>query len=93
MCVIVSFSCNFTVVGTAIKSVVGRLSISSIPVGFAIGEAMVNVLTVGPRMGKPFEAFRTLEWLLAGVQPFVFGQVMLVLESLVTFRTLVGTLV
>ena len=49
------------------------------------------MLAVGARMRKPFETLWTLEWLLSGVKPFVFGEVMLVLESLVTVRALVWT--
>lgn len=49
------------------------------------------MLAVGARMRKPFETLWTLEWLLPGVKPFVFGEVMLVLESLVTVRALVWT--
>ena len=42
-------------------------------------------------MGKPFETLWTLERLLSGMKPFVFGEVMLVLESLVTVSALVRT--
>ena len=42
-------------------------------------------------MRKPFETLWTLEGLLSGVKPFVFGEVVLVLESLVTVRALVRT--
>ena len=49
------------------------------------------MLAVGSRMRKPFETLWTLEGLLSGVKPFVFSEVVLVLESLVTVRALVRT--
>ena len=42
-------------------------------------------------MRKPFETLWTLKRFLSGMKPFVFGEVMLVLESLVTVSALVGT--
>ena len=54
---------------------------------------MVDVLTVRPRMGKPLETFWTLERFLARVKSSVFGQVMLVFESLVAVAAFVRTLI
>ncbi len=42
-------------------------------------------------MGEAFVTLRALEWLLAAVEAPVFGQVVLVLESLVAVPTLVRT--
>ena len=42
-------------------------------------------------MRKPFETLWTLKRFLSGMKPFVFGEVMLVLESLVTVSALVRT--
>lgn len=44
-------------------------------------------------MRKALEAFLALEGLLARMQTFVFGKVMLVLESLFAYITLVWTLI
>ena len=66
---------------------------SLFPVGLAIGESVVDVLAVGAGVGESLEAFGTLEGLLARVQALMLGQVMLVLESLVTIGAFVGTLV
>lgn len=49
-------------------------------VGLAVRVAVVHVLAVGARVREAFEALTALERLLAAVQPFVFGQVVLVLE-------------
>jgi hypothetical protein len=42
-------------------------------------------------VGEPLLALGALEGFLAAVEPPVLGEVMLVLESLVAVRTLVGT--
>ena len=49
------------------------------------------MLTIRAGMRKSFETLWTLKWLLPGMKPFVFGKVMLVLESLVTVRTFIRT--
>ena len=49
------------------------------------------MLTIRAGMRKSFETLWTLKWLLPGMKPFVFGKVMLVLESLVTVSALVRT--
>ena len=49
------------------------------------------MLTIRAGMRKSFETLWTLKRLLPGVKPFVFGKVMLVLESLVTVRTFIRT--
>ena len=54
---------------------------------------MVDVLAVGPRVGEPLETLGTLERFFPGVEPAVFGQMVLVLESLVAVAALVGPLV
>lgn len=50
------------------------------------------MLTVTSRMGESLQAFVTLEWLLAGVEPLVLGQVMLVLERLLADVTFIRAL-
>ena len=54
---------------------------------------MVDVLAVGARVREPLEALGALEGLLAGVQPPVLRQVVLVLERLVAVAALVRTLI
>ena len=49
---------------------------------------MVDVLTVRAGMGKSFETFRALKRFFSRMQPAMFCQVMLVLESLVTVAAL-----
>ncbi len=44
---------------------------------------MVDVLTVGPRMGETLVTLGTSERLLSSVKSHVFGQVVLVFEFLV----------
>ena len=54
---------------------------------------MVNVLAVGSGVGEALEAFWALEGLLAGVEPAVLGEVVLVLEGLVAVGALVRPLI
>lgn len=54
---------------------------------------MINVLTVGTRMGEPFEAFGALKRFFARVQSPVLRKMVLVLESLVALCAFVGTLI
>ena len=54
---------------------------------------MVDVLAVGAGVREALQALGALERLLAGVQPLVLGQVVLVLERLVAVGALVGALV
>ena len=54
---------------------------------------MVDVLAVGAGVGEALEALGALEGLLAGVEPAVLGEVVLVLEGLVAVRALVRTLI
>jgi hypothetical protein len=54
---------------------------------------VVDVLAVRTRVGEPLEAFWTLERLLPGMEPSMFSQMVLVLESLVAIATFVRTLV
>jgi hypothetical protein len=68
------------------------VGLSLVPVGFADGEAVVHVLTVGARVGELLEALAALERLLAGVQPLVLRQVVLVLEGLWALHALVRPL-
>ena len=53
---------------------------------------MVHVLAVGARVREALETLLTLERLLAAVQPFVFGQVVLVLERFRAHLALVRSL-
>ena len=61
--------------------------------GLAVGEPVVDVLAVGAGVGEALEALGALEGLLAGVEPAVLGEVVLVLERLVAVRALVRTLI
>lgn len=61
-------------------------------VRLAIGVTVVHVLAVGSRVAETLQTFAALEGLLAAVQPFVFRQVMLVLEGLGALITFVRTL-
>ena len=54
---------------------------------------MVDVLAVGSGVGEALEAFWALEGLLAGVEPAVLGEVVLVLEGLVAVGALVRPLI
>ena len=65
----------------------------SLPVGLAVGEPVVDVLAVGAGVGEALEALGALEGLLAGVEPAVLGEVVLVLERLVAVRALVRPLI
>ena len=62
-----------------------------ISIRFAVRKAVIYMLTIRAGMRKSFETLWTLKWLLPGMKPFVFGKVMLVLESLVTVRTFIRT--
>ena len=62
-----------------------------ISIRFAVRKAVIYMLTVRAGMRKSFETLWTLKRLLPGMKPFVFGKVMLVLESLVTVRTFIRT--
>lgn len=53
---------------------------------------MVHVLTIGARVREAFQTLLALERLLAAVQPFVLGQVVLMFECFWTHVTLVRTL-
>ena len=54
---------------------------------------MVDVLAVGAGVGEALEALGALEGLLAGVEPAVLGEVVLVLEGLVAVGALVRPLI
>ena len=64
-----------------------------VSVWFAVRESVVNMLTVGARVRESFEAFWTLERFFSGVKSSVLGQVMLVLESLVTVAAFMRSLI
>lgn len=66
----------------------GRL----LPVGFADSEPVVHVLAVRTGVRELLEALAALERLLAGVQPLVLGQVVLMFERLWALQALVWTL-
>lgn len=53
---------------------------------------MVHVLAVRTAVGEALQTLKTLERLLAGVESLVLSQVVLVLEGLVAYVTLVGSL-
>jgi len=53
---------------------------------------MIHVLAIGAGVREALEALGALEGLFAAVQPFVFSQMMLVLERSWTLRTFVGPL-
>lgn len=53
---------------------------------------MIHVLTVGAGVREALEALGALEGLFAAVQPFVFSQVMLVLERSWTLHAFVRPL-
>lgn len=72
----------------AVRVLAGHL----FPVGFADCEPVVHVLAVRTGVRELLEALAALEGLLAGVQPLVFGQVVLVLECFWTLQALVWTL-
>lgn len=76
-----------------LNSVVGCLLAGHLlPVGFADCEPVVHVLAVGAGVRELLEALAALEGLLAGVQPLVLGQMVLVLERFWTFQALVWSL-
>ena len=62
-----------------------------ISIRFAIRETVIYMLAVRAGVGKPFQTLWTLKRLLPGMKPFVFGEVMFVLESLVTVCALIRT--
>lgn len=53
---------------------------------------MVHVLAVRTAVGEALQTLKTLERLLAGVESLVLSQVVLVLEGLEAYVTLVGSL-
>lgn len=68
------------------------LILFTFPVGLAVRVSVVHVLAVGSGVRESFEAFATLEWFLAAVQPLVLCQVVFVLEGLWTLDALVRAL-
>lgn len=63
-----------------------------LPIGLADSEPVVHVLAVGAGVRELLEALAALEGLLAGVQPLVLGQVVLVLERFWALQALVWSL-
>lgn len=63
-----------------------------VSVWLADREPVVHVLAVGAGVRELLETLAALERLLAGVQPLVFSQVVLMLESLRTFQAFVRSL-
>lgn len=61
-------------------------------IGLAVRITMIHVLAIGAGVREALEALGALEGLFAAVQPFVFSQMMLVLERSWTLRTFVGPL-
>lgn len=66
--------------------------ILSLPVWLAVRVAMIHVLAIWSWVWEFFQAFRALKWLFAGMQTLMFGQMMLVLESLRAILTFIWTL-
>lgn len=62
------------------------------PIRFAVRVPMVHVLTERTRMREFLQTFLALEWLLAGMQSLVFGQMVLVFKCFWTILTFVWTL-
>lgn len=63
-----------------------------ISVRFADCEPMVHMLTVGAGVGELLEALTALEGFFSGVEPLVFGEMMLVLERFRALDALVWSL-
>ena len=66
---------------------------TSIPVGFTVGESVIDVLTVGAGVREPLETLWALKRFLSGMKSLVLGQVVLMFESLVAVGTFVRPLI